>query len=77
VDGGIERHAAPAGTNLQQMVLGLQVELFADAFELVQLGLFQILFGAGEHCRRVHHGRVEKLLEELVAEVVMGGDVAL
>ncbi len=77
VDRGIQRHAAPAGTDLQQMIVGLQIELRADALQLVQLGLLQALLGRGEHGRRVHHGRIEEALEQLVAQVVMRGDIAL
>ena len=45
VDRGIQRHAAPAGTDLQQMIVGLQIELRADALQLVQLGLLRLCSG--------------------------------
>ena len=43
----MDRHAAPAGADLDQVVGGLQVELAADAFELAPLRLLQrfVLFG--------------------------------
>ena len=63
VAGGIDRHAAPAGADFQQMVAGFEGELLADTFQLVQLRLLQAVVRALEHGRRVHHGRIEKLLE--------------
>ena len=74
---GVQRHAAPAGADLQQVVVGLQLELAADALAACASGASSRRgLGAAEHRRRVHHGRVEEQLEQLVAEVVVGGDVA-
>ncbi|MNM74089.1 hypothetical protein D3C81_858390 [compost metagenome] len=74
---GIQRHAAPAGADLQQMVAGLQRELLTDPLQFVQLCLFEAVFRGQELRRRIHHGRVEKLLEQIVAKVVVRGDVLL
>ncbi|MNZ41380.1 hypothetical protein D3C78_589280 [compost metagenome] len=77
VAGRVQRHAAPAGADLQQVVGGLEVELLADALQLVELRLLEAVGRIEEHRRRVHHGRVEEGLEQLVAEIVVGGDVLL
>ena len=74
--GRVDGEAAPASADLQQMILGPQAQLPAQELEL----------GGGgdiERCRRllverarVHHALVEEEAEELVAEVVVRGDVA-
>ena len=75
VPGSVNREPAPAGTDLEQVITRLQVEFAADNIELVQRGFIQIGVRAGKYCRRVHHFRVEKQREEIVAEVVMARNV--
>ncbi|MNH28660.1 hypothetical protein D3C76_1608390 [compost metagenome] len=72
----MDGQAAPAGADFQQVFVGFELELLADAFKLVQLRLLQGLLGALELRRRVHHGWVEQAFEQGVAQVVMGQDVA-
>ena len=48
----------------------------ADPLELVELGLLERLARVGEDGARVHHPLVEERLEQAVAEVVVGRDVA-
>ncbi|MNI42412.1 hypothetical protein D3C73_967080 [compost metagenome] len=74
--GGVDCQAAPAGADLEQMVVGAQREFGADTLELVQLGLLQALLLTVEHCSGVHHGRVQQPLEQGIAQIVMGQDVA-
>ncbi|MNF97399.1 hypothetical protein D3C84_802270 [compost metagenome] len=73
---GMDGQAAPAAANLQKMLVGFELKLLADAFQLVQLGRFKGLFGTVELCGGVHHSRVEQSLEQGVAQVVMGENVA-
>ena len=74
--GGVGGEAAPAGADLQQMVLGPQLQGAADALEPRLLGLAERGIGAGEPGARVHHRLVQVEGEEVVAEVVVGRDVA-
>ena len=55
---------------------GASPELAADQIQLVQRRLFERRVRAREDGAGVHHRRVEKRGEELVAEIVVGGDVA-
>ncbi len=57
------------------MVLRAQAELVADHVELVALGVLERGLAVREDRRGVHHGRIEHHLEEVVAEIVVGGDV--
>jgi hypothetical protein len=57
-------------------VPGLQVELAAEEIELRELRLLEGHVLALEHCARVHHRRIEEGSEEVVADVVMRGNVA-
>ncbi len=59
------------------MIGGFQGEFLTDALELVQLRLLQRVVFAEELRGRIHHCRVEKLLEQRVAQVVVGRDVFL
>ncbi|MNN60623.1 hypothetical protein D3C81_1758170 [compost metagenome] len=74
--GSMDGQAAPAGADFQQVFVGFEFQLLADAFKLVQLRLLQGLLGALELRRRVHHGWVEQAFEQSVAQVVVGQDVA-
>src|SRR5919204_271786 len=67
---------APAAADLEQVVGRAQVELGADGPQLVQRGLLERRALRREDRRRVHHPLVEEQLEQLVAEVVVGGDLA-
>ena len=58
------------------MVLGHEGELLADAVHLVARGLFQRTVRARKHGARIHHVVVEEEAEKVVAQVVVGGDVA-
>ncbi len=72
--GGVEREAAPAGADLQHVVVGTEVERAADPLELRDRRLVQRRVGVLEDPGRVHHRLVEEAREQLVAEVVVGGD---
>jgi hypothetical protein len=72
--GGVLGEAAPAGADLEHVVRGRELELGADPLELAQRGLLERGRGRVEDGAGVHHRAVEELREQLVAEVVMGGD---
>ena len=76
VAGRMQGKTAPAGANLQQVVRGLQLQALADVLELVGGGFFQRARLRREDGRGIGHGGVEEELEEVVAQVVMGRDVA-
>ena len=73
---GMEREAAPAAADLQHVVGLVELELRAEALEFRALRFGQRDLGRGENRARVRHRLVEHQLEELVAEVVVVGDVA-
>ena len=73
--GCIDGHAAPAGTNFQQVITGLERELLADALKFIQLRLLKAVVSAFKHGRRVHHGWVEELFKQVITQVVMRRDV--
>ncbi len=74
--GRVERQAAPAGPDLEQVPVGPQLEDVADPLELGSLGLLERCVRPLEQGARVHHRlAVEEELEHLVAEVVVRGDV--
>ena len=72
----VHGEAAPAGADLQHVVVGFQSELAADPLELGLLGRGEVLARLGEHGAGVGQRRVEERAEEVVAQVVVGGDVA-
>jgi hypothetical protein len=74
--GGVEREAAPAGSDLDHVIGGSERELLADPFELGHRGLLKRHALTFEQRARVAHRRVEHPSEQLVAEVIVGGDVA-
>ncbi|MNX87010.1 hypothetical protein D3C86_1189180 [compost metagenome] len=45
---GVQRHAAPAGADFQQVVRGFQRELLANALQFVQLRLLKAVVGTQE-----------------------------
>ena len=53
-----------------------QPESAAEAIDLGDRRFLQRAVGLLEDAARVGHRRVEELLEELVAQVVVGGDVS-
>ena len=70
------RKGAPAAADLEQVVVGPQAELVADATELPELRIRESLVLALEDGAGVRHRLVEHRREELVPEVVVVGDVA-
>ena len=75
VSGGMDGEAAPAGADLQQAHAGREAQFPADAVELGDGGLFHGAVGALEDAAGIGHGRIEEQLVEIVAQVVVGGDV--
>jgi hypothetical protein len=69
--GGVQRQRAPAGTDLEQVVVRLQLELAADHVELGLLRLPERRLGRIEDAARVGHRLVQEEGEQLVAEVVV------
>ena len=72
----MNREAAPAGSDLDQVIVGLELELAADALELGKLRLVERRVLALEDAAGIGHRPAEKEREELIAEVVVRGDVA-
>ena len=68
--------AAPAAADLEHAIFGAELELLADAPVLAALGVRQRLVDAVEDGAGVGHRLVEHQLEQVVAEVVVVGDVA-
>ena len=67
---------APAGADLEQVIRRREVELAADALEFRDLCLVQRRVGAFENAARIRHRLVEEQCEQVVAEIVVRGDVA-
>ncbi len=74
--GGMDGERAPAAADLDEMVVGAQLELAADPVELRELGLVQRHPRLLEQRARVGHRLVEEEPEHVVAEVVVRRDVA-
>ncbi len=74
---GVHDERAPATADVQKALPGLEVELAADHLALVPLGLLERVVRAGEVRAGVRHRRVEQLLVEVVADVVVVLDRAL
>ena len=72
----VQRQAAPAAADFEQVVRRLELELSADEIEPRELGFVQRLPRMLERRGRIHHRLVEEQPEEIVAEVVVRGDVA-
>ena len=70
------REAPPAAADLEHVVVGAELELLADAAAASALGVRERLVVALEDRARVGHRLVEEEREEVVAEVVVVGDVA-
>src|SRR5680860_1217765 len=73
----MDREAAPARSDFQEMVVGSKVELVGDLVHLPELGRFEVFVTFREHGRRIVHRAVQEEREEIVAEVVVGGDLLL
>ena len=73
---GVNRETAPAGADLQHVVGGFEVELAAGGFELGVRPFGERGVGARKDRAGIRHGVVEHELVEIVAEVVVRGDVA-
>ena len=73
---GEAREAAPAAADLEHAILLDQPQPLADPPVLAPLGIRERLVGVLEDGARVGHRLVEHQLEEVVAEVVVVGDVA-
>ena len=71
----MEGEAAPAGADLQHLIPGLQRQFAADALQLGGGGLRQGHVRALEDRAGVHEGLVQPKAVEIIAQVVMGGDV--
>src|SRR5579862_7522778 len=72
----MDRKAAPARPDLEQMILRAQRELAADGVELGDLGFVQRHLLVRENAARIRHGLIEHELVELVAEIVVRVDIA-
>ena len=68
--------AAPAGADLEHVVRRAELELATDEVELGARSVGEGHVRALEQRARVHHGLVEHQPEEIVAEIVVRGDVA-
>ena len=73
---GVDGEGAPARADLEQVVLGTEPEHAAEPVDLGDARLLQGGVGALEDPAGVGHGGVEHELEEVVAQVVVVGDVA-
>jgi hypothetical protein len=73
---GVQREPAPAAADLENVLAAAQAGPLRDDPVLVALGVGERLVGHLEHRARVGHRLVEEQPVELVAEVVVGLDVA-
>jgi hypothetical protein len=76
VTGRMERKATPAAPDLDHLVVGSELQFAADQVQLVKRGLLQTALLVRENGAGVHQGGIEKQAEEVVAQVVVGGNVA-
>ena len=75
---GVDRHAAPAAPDLEQMIAGFQIEELAQALVLRALRVGERRRGRREDAARVRERfAIEEQLVERVAEIVVRVDVAL
>src|SRR5215203_2585389 len=72
---GMDGEAAPAGADLEDVVARAELELLAHHLELGERGLLERGVAVLEDAARVHQRGVEHEREQLVAEVVVRGDV--
>ena len=71
----MDRKPTPAGADLQQVMLGPQVQPVENGLVLSMLGRGQILGHRLEHGRRVGHRLVQPQLVERIAQIVVRLDV--
>src|SRR4051812_24955237 len=71
----MDSEPSPPAADLEHVIVGDEVEVVADPIELRALGVRQRLARRVEHRARIAHRLVEHRLEELVAEVVVVGNV--
>ena len=76
--GGVERPAAPAGTDLEHAIAGGEAELAAQGVVLLPLRRLEgeIRRGGGPLRGGIHQRGIEKEGEEIVREIVVLADVA-
>ena len=74
--GRMQRKAAPAGADLEHVILRPERELAANGVKLRRRRLRERHFRPLEQRTRVHHRLVEEQLEEVVTEIVVRGDIA-
>ena len=67
---------APAGTNFNQMVGGFELQLAANQIKLGYGGFPKARLRRSEDGGGIHQGVVKKQAEKIIAEVIMGGNVA-
>ena len=72
----MKRERAPARSNLEHAIPRTEVEPLADALELRDLRALERHPLVLEERTRVAHRRIEHPREQLVPEVVVGGDIA-
>ena len=70
------REATPAGADLEQTIVGLEIEEHREPVELRDRRVGERRVRRLEHGARVRHGLVEHTSEEVVAEVIVRPDVA-
>ena len=75
VSGGMDREAAPAGTDLDHMMLGAQIQFAADQVQLGDRGLVKVVCPGPEHARRIGHALIQKQPEQIVAQIVVILDI--
>ena len=71
----VDRETAPSAADLQEMISWLKFQFPAQPVVLFHLGAFQLLVGFREERAGVGHRIVKKKLEEIVAEIVVLGNV--
>ena len=74
--GRVERHRAPSRADLEQVVVGRELELAAGELELGLLRLGECHAGAIPNGAGVGHRLIEEEAKQVVPEVVVRGDVA-
>ena len=73
----IQREPAPAAADVEHPLAGLQVDLGGEVGLLVELGLLQAVARVGEVAAAILHVGFHPEPVEVVADVIMVGDVAL
>ncbi len=75
VAGGVNGESSPAGADLDDVAFGIQLKLLTDPIQFARGCDFEGFVGVGKNRRRVHHVGVKKQLEQIIAKVVVGGDI--